>query len=178
MNKPSQARDVLTLFATYSFRKASMEEIAHAAGLSRQSIYNQHGSKEAVLNWALASFLEEITDQAVACLGKNVVALDALRDAFQGWIGDNVEMMRGTPHGGELLETAIASAANSDRDYEAEFSSAVEHFLVARALVPDVRARDVNFVLQMAAKGLLLKSKTSEDFKNGMSRVIGAVLPA
>lgn len=176
MKKTSQARDVLTLFATYGFRKASMGDIAHAAGLSRQSIYNQHGSKEAVLDWALTDFLGEISDKAVACLSKGSMALDALGNAFQAWIGDNVDMMRGTPHGGELLETAIASAANSYRDYEAEFSSAVERFLVARGMASEAIASDVNFVLQTAAKGLLLKSKTAEDFKKGMGRVIRAVI--
>lgn len=176
MKKTSQARDVLTLFATYGFRKASMGDIAHAAGLSRQSIYNQHGSKEAVLAWALAGFLGEISDKAVACLDQDDAAPETLREAFQIWIGDNVEMMRGTPHGGELLETAITSATNSDRDYEGEFSTAIERFLVVSDLVPEATASDVNFVLQTAAKGLLLKSKTAEDFRNGMGRVIGTVL--
>lgn len=85
MNNTSQARDVLTLFATYGFRKASMGDIANAAG-----------------------FLGEIADKAVACLSQDGDALETLSGAFQIWIGDNVEMMRGRPHGGELLETAIA----------------------------------------------------------------------
>lgn len=49
----------------------------------------------------------EITDKAVACLGQERGALEALGDAFQVWIGDNADMMRGTPHGGEFLEKAI-----------------------------------------------------------------------
>lgn len=173
----TQARDVLALFATYGVRKTSMGEIAAAAGLSRQSIYNQHGSKAAVLDWAVSTFLGEITDRAVAALGAEGAPEAVLAAGFRAWVGDHVEMLRGTPHGGALLETAIAaatqSAAEGGRDYEGAFAAAVTAVLDRQGLAG---AEDRSFVLQAASKGLLLKCRTAEAYSAGMARVVAVVL--
>ncbi len=151
-----------------------MEDIANAAGLSRQSIYNQHGSKAAVLEWALAMFLSEIIDRSTTVLETpGADAIETLHAGFQAWTGDHIEMMRATPHGAELLETAMASAASSDRDYVSEFSDAVVRFLLSSGLVTKAdEAADLNFVIQAVSKGLLLKSKTNEDYAKGMRRAL------
>lgn len=176
--KENSAFEVLRLFAAYGFRKSSMGDIAKAAGLSRQSIYNQFGSKEAVLDWAVGTMLEHVTQSAVDCLkAGDGTPVEVLTRAFQAWIGDHVPLIRGTPHGAEILDGAIASAAKSSRNYEQEFLSAVAGFLQSNNAFPDKdKAQDVAFVLHVASKGLLLKSETSDAFEADMSRVIQTLL--
>ena len=174
MKSESNALGVLRLFATYGFRKASMGEIADAAGLSRQSIYNQHGSKEAVLEWAVTAFLDDITDTAVHRLKTTAgEPAEVLAQAFQAWTGDHVPLLRGTPHGAEILETALRSAAKASRNYVGEFADAITAFLCERGVFPARdKAEGATFVLGLASKGLLLKCETSEAYASGMDRVI------
>lgn len=178
MNKQNSALDVLRLFATYGFRKASMSDIARAADLSRQSIYNQHGSKEAVLDWAVTTFLDDVTNSVIEGLRSATGdTSDVLARSFQAWTGDYVPLLRGTPHGAEILETALSSVANAARDYEGEFAGALAAFILKRGVCPtETAAEDVAYVLGIASKGLLLKSETSEAYAAGMSRVIAVIV--
>ncbi|MES0824012.1 TetR/AcrR family transcriptional regulator [Ruegeria sp. SCP11] len=177
MPKDSNALNVLTLFANYGFRKASMNEIATAAGLSRQSIYNQFGSKEAVLDWAVTSFLDTITDRALHCLGTaDAPATQTLVSAYQAWIGDHLPLVRGTPHGAELLDQTKSAAESSTRDYEGEFTRAIETFLLTRGMAPsEEAAKDAAYVLNLASKGLLLKVGTPDDYARSLERVINVL---
>lgn len=177
MPNDSNALNVLTLFANYGFRKASMSEIATAAGLSRQSIYNQFGSKEAVLDWAVTSFLDAIIDDALHCLETmDGSASQTLVSAYQAWSGDHLPLMRGTPHGSELLDQTKSAAERSARDYEGEFTRAVEWFLLAQGMAPsEEAAKDAAYVLNLASKGLLLKVGTPENYAQSLKRVIGVL---
>lgn len=170
----NNATEILTLFATYGFRKASMGDIAKAAGLSRQSIYNQFGSKDAVLDWALTAFLSEVTDMTVRLLETSDEPADqVVARAFQAWTGDHVPLIRGTPHGAELLDKAIETATKSSPNYERDVADAVASFLWKRKVFSTkAAAEEATFVLSMASKGLLLKSDTSEAYASGMARVI------
>jgi len=47
--KESIVRAALELFQTYGFKKASINEIAHKAGVSQVTIYNHFGSKEGLV---------------------------------------------------------------------------------------------------------------------------------
>ncbi len=177
MKPVTSAAEILKVFAMYGFRKASMGDIAKAANLSRQSIYNQFGSKEAVLDWAIAQFLEDGTDRVLAHLTDAEGAPeDVLNEVFRMWIGDHVPLLRGTPHGLELLETAMEAAAADTRDHGGAFFRAIERYLKTSGLVgTEEEARDRAFVLHVASKGLLLKSETSDAFAEGMGRVIATL---
>ena len=174
----SQAPDIFTVFAKEGFRKVTMGSIADAIGVSRQSIYNWHGSKEAVLKWALATFLNEITDLSIAEIESSAEdALDRLHAGFQAWTGDHIEMVRGTPHGSELLESAVAAVAKSERDYKSEFADAVTRFLIDHGLAEKASEADaLNLILQSASMGLLLTSKSNEDYAKGMRLVLNTML--
>ena len=178
MRTESSAQDVLRLFATYGFRKVSMGDIAKAADLSRQSIYNQFGSKDAVLEWAVTAFLDDVTNTSVQRLQSvDGDPSDTLSSAYQAWIGDHVPLLRGTEHGGELLETAMTSAAKASRDYEGEFDGAVRRFLMESGVcATQSEAKETAFVLGAASKGLLLKSETSESYATNIRRVIEVLL--
>lgn len=174
MTTDSNAANLLALFATYGFRKVSMSDIAKVAEVSRQSIYNQFGSKEAVLEWAVTAFLDEVIDSAVHRLKTSEgQAAEVLALSFQAWTGDHVPLLRGTPHGAEILDKAISSVAKAPRYYEQEFADAVAAFLCERGLSPTkASAEEATYVLSLASKGLLLKSETSEAYSLGMERVI------
>lgn len=177
MKNDTKSLNVLKLFANYGFRKVSMSDIAKAAELSRQSIYNQFGSKEAALDWAVTECMEEVANTAISELQEaEGNAKDALAAAYQRWIGDQIPLLNGTPHGGEILDAAMASQSEAKRNYEDEFLQAVALFLL-KSGVSESRAQadDQAFVLGIAAKGLMLKSETSEAFAQGMARVIAVL---
>ncbi|WP_343561674.1 TetR/AcrR family transcriptional regulator [Kiloniella sp. b19] len=172
----SMAGDVLGLFAQYGFRKVSMSDIAKTAKLSRQSIYNQFGSKEAVLEWSINSYMTDMITHIAEVLEKPADHPgDLLAEAFQKWMGNHVPMLRTTPHGNELLDIANTSAEHVIKDFELRFREAITAFIERHRLAPPHMAEETAYVLQMAGKGLLHKVHTSEDFAIGMQRVLRVI---
>lgn len=171
--------EILLIFCQYGFRKASMEDIAQAAGLSRQSIYKKFGSKEAVFEWVINEAVGKAFEEAMLAMGdENKPVAERLADAFDRWAGDFVPVMRGTPHGTELLDRSIEYLSRDGHRGEEDFYSAVESLLLDSGIAGDrPDASDKAHTLALAAKGLLLRVETVDLFRQNMLRVIRAISP-
>lgn len=170
--------DVMVLFAHYGFRKASMDDLARAAGVSRQTLYNRFGTKEAVRDWAVAGFAAELLERGRAELADaGRPARDCLIAAFQRWTGDNIATLRSAPHGFDVIALSVAALENAKNDPIAGFRSAIAQFLVDRGLRDDIdSASNTAYALHMADKGLLLTAQSPEAYAADMARIIDAIL--
>jgi TetR/AcrR family transcriptional regulator, regulator of autoinduction and epiphytic fitness len=172
------AQKILTVFARYGFKKTSMEDIARAADLSRQSIYNRFGSKEAVFDWMVETITSELLRQVTEVLApKADRPLETLLQAYDIWTGNHVALWSGTGHGAEIIDLAIASASRSSSYQGDSFTKSVSEFILERGLADDPSsAGDKTFALNLASKGLLLIAKSTEEYSQGMRRVISVTL--
>src|SRR5580698_9923427 len=76
------------VFARYGYRKASMDEVARAAGVSRQGLYLQFSDKEELFRKAVRFKLTRQLSCAVAALGNPSADLQArLIAACDEWAG-------------------------------------------------------------------------------------------
>lgn len=174
---PDYAR-VLTAFATYGYRKASMAELAFAAGVSRQTLYNRFQDKQAVLAWAVGAWADEAEISAQDALRqKDVPARTRVVQFFVAWVGKSVPVVRGLPHGAEVFDMAT-SLLHSDVDsINTPAWRALIAFLHNNGLVPDKdRATEAAYVLILASKGLLLKVSDVSAYQAGMDRIAAYVL--
>ncbi|MEX0285727.1 MAG: TetR/AcrR family transcriptional regulator [Paracoccaceae bacterium] len=177
MKTPTNALAVLFVFAQYGFRKVSMTDIAEAAGLSRQSIYNQFGSKKAVFDWTVRTVGEDVTNAAIALFSNTESApQDTIVAVFQTWVGNYLHIWSGTPHGPEILEMAIETTVQANVNYEDMLMEALSEFLITSNVVSNTEmAKDMSFAIYSASKGLLLKSSHSDDYEFNMMRIVRAV---
>ena len=175
----SNAKDVLYVFAQYGFQKASMQDLADAAGVSRQSLYNHYKSKDDVFAVVVRGYVEKLYSDAMTIFEKGgVCANEVLVDAFTRWVGGSISLIRATPHGAELMDRAIRSHQHNSMDVEDAFAAKVGQYIVKSGLVDPHQGAldDLVFTLIMVSKGLLLKSETEDDFRRGMARGVGALL--
>src|ERR1700678_3238330 len=99
------------VFARYGFRKTSMDEVARAAGVSRQGLYLQFANKEELFRRALDHSFNSQLNAAVAALSvrgdslefRIIAACDAWSGRFVGSRGaDAADLM--------CASTALAGA--------------------------------------------------------------------
>ncbi|TLP45638.1 MULTISPECIES: TetR/AcrR family transcriptional regulator [Cohaesibacter] len=169
---------VMMVFCQYGFRKASMEDIAKAAGVSRQSIYKKFGSKEKVFEWVIEATMQAALTGALQALSHadNPLA-QRMADAFDQWIGSFVSILHSTQHGGEILDRAIDTVSQCGSSHDESFYRALEDLMLEADLVRDRKAAaDKAFVLGMASKGVMLKTETGDAFRLDMERIIKTVL--
>jgi TetR/AcrR family transcriptional regulator of autoinduction and epiphytic fitness len=140
------------VFGRYGFRKASMDDIARSADISRQGLYLYFANKDALFRAAVAQQLETALVEATRRLNEQGVDLERrVVAAFDAWLGRYVGSMLGLDIGtmvqnpalglAEIVEPAIAAfddrlaaaiaAATSEADRERLGITAQE---IARAL--------------------------------------------
>jgi AcrR family transcriptional regulator len=108
---PAERREAILeaatqVFLRYGFKKTSMDDLARAAGLSRQGLYLHFATKEALFKEALVHVVEATRAAAKAALAHHERTLDErLVSAFEAMHGVAI----GQPSAermNELLETA------------------------------------------------------------------------
>jgi len=161
------------VFARYGFRKTTMDEVARAAGVSRQGLYLQFMDKEELFRKAVAFKLSRQLSAAVIALSNESEGLEnRLIAACDEWAGRFVGVMGADAADLMCASTSLAGATLAD--YEARFEEALAHavevsplaaFCVASGFSPTEFAR----ALHATAGGLKRVSKTRQEFVQGMT---------
>lgn len=153
------ARKVLKVFSTLGFKKTSMEEIAKAAGVSRQSIYKKFGSKKACYAWVIDTYLSDIYSRAFVLLEHSSSSAEqTLMEVFGIIFGEAIEIT-GSAEGTAVLEDCLKAAQSSDQDWQMRFRVRLGEYLAAKGLVASDKAYGIAFVMMFAGKGLLLEKR-------------------
>jgi TetR/AcrR family transcriptional regulator, regulator of autoinduction and epiphytic fitness len=163
----------VAVFARFGFRKTSMDEVARAAGVSRQGLYLQFANKEELFRKALVHTLGQQLNAAIAALERAdeslelrlIAACDAWSGRFVGSLGaDAADLM--------CASTSLAGATLAQ--YESQFESAVSGAIADSALADvcgqiGVRAADLARALHATARGLKHSSASREEFLKGIT---------
>jgi AcrR family transcriptional regulator len=161
------------VFARYGFRKTSMDEVARAAGVSRQGLYLQFADKEELFRKAVAFKLRRQLGTAVLALSDETQVLEArLVAACDEWAGRYVGVMGADA--ADLMCASTSLAGGTLADYEARFEKALAHAIEISPLADVCRAcgvapRDVARALHATARGLKHASKSRQEFLHGMT---------
>ena len=94
----------LEVFGRYGFRKASMDEIARSADISRQGLYLRFANKDALFRAAVRQELDTALGEVSRCLNEEGVGLERrVVAALDAWLGRYVGSML-APDIGNLLQ--------------------------------------------------------------------------
>ena len=177
--EPADARQAAVLeaavgvFARYGYRKTSMDEVARAAGVSRQGLYLQFANKEELFRKAVEQSLNSQLNAAMAALSHRedslerrlIAACDAWSGQFVGTLGsDAADLM--------CASTSLAGATLAH--YEAEFELAVARAIADSPLnglcaTAGLCPADLARSLHATARGFKQRSATREEFVRGMT---------
>ncbi|MCV6587014.1 MAG: TetR/AcrR family transcriptional regulator [Marinibacterium sp.] len=171
-------RNVVTAFAQYGFRKTSMEDIARATNLSRQSIYKKFGSKEACYHWALRAYMTGLYEQVFELLAQDSQSpLDTLQAAVDTMVGEGVEFSQ-IAHGAELLDAAMKAVEAVPGNLLEEYNERMAAFLLRYDMASSMaQGRELAHVVITASRGALLNAVTRQAFSDDMGRVLRTLFP-
>jgi TetR/AcrR family transcriptional regulator of autoinduction and epiphytic fitness len=98
----------LPVFGRYGFRKASMDEIARSADISRQGLYLRFASKDALFRAAVRHELDTALGEVSRCLDEEGVELERrVVAALDAWLGRYVGSMLNLDLGSLLRNPAM-----------------------------------------------------------------------
>jgi AcrR family transcriptional regulator len=171
----------LEVFGRYGFRKASMDEIARAAEISRQSLYSYFANKDALFRDAVRQELDtalgdvsRCLEQEGAALGQRVVA------ALDAWLGRYVGSMLASDIG-NLLHTPAMQMGDIVDPASAAFDGRLAAAIAAAVPAKDLRRlgltpEEITAALHSAAQGAkYLSNARGESREEFVARVTTAV---
>jgi len=161
------------VFARYGFRKTSMDEVARAAGVSRQGLYLLFADKEELFRKALTHKLTRQLSATVVALSRFGDPLEArLVAACDEWAGQFIGTMGADA--ADLMCASTSLAGDTLTHYEALFEKALAHAIEASPLLvfctaAGVTPTDAAKALHATARGLKHGSHSRQEFVRGMT---------
>ena len=168
----------LLTFARYGYRKASMEDVARAADISRPGLYFYFASKPDLFRAAVTRALDgDIAAAQSALAGTDRPLRDRLIEAFDHWTGRYVGPM--TKDVAILIENSPTLLGPMSTEYPARFARMVTDALTAGLSADrESAARDVAQTLLSTASGIKHQASTREEFLARMTVGIDLLLLA
>lgn len=160
----------LPLFLRFGYRKTSMEDVAKAAGFSRQSIYSWYPSKkklfiavvEATFTATRQAYLHIFEDSTLDTQTKLV-------DAFACYTGFILGSEASVSSMDELVSVSLSFIPETVERFEREFLEVVaSHLLSRNGYTPMVQTEILNAV----SRGLKYNVASTEEYKATMSAAI------
>lgn len=172
-------------FATYGYRKTSMDDIARGAGVSRPALYLHYRNKEDIFR-SLARHIYDLAARDLeAELAREGPLPERLAAAFEAQSGEFMEAMLSSPHGLELLDTGFQTAADIAETGEARCVALYAAWLEREAEAGRAHlsgpAGDVAATMMAALKGIKHGAADFATYKTRMgqlARLFGTALEA
>lgn len=158
-------------FSTYGYRRATMDDIAAGAGMSRSALYLHYRNKEDIFR-SLASryFAEADRDFAAALADPGHTPAEALQAAFVAKDGKFMEAVLGTSHGRELLDAGMSVTADLAIVGEARLEDRLAQWFSGYDLAEGMGdARMMAQTLLAALKGLKATAQGVAEYRNGQA---------
>ncbi|WP_281154082.1 TetR/AcrR family transcriptional regulator [Streptomyces sp. HYC2] len=167
----------LTVFATFGYRKTSMDAVARAADISRPGLYFLFANKGELFRATMQQELDKALDDVRAALTAPDVGLDArLVAALDAHLGRYVgtHLNEGVD---DLLEHGTAQLDSMYDDYRAAFNDAlVEAIAASGQPAGNVAPRQIAEVLAAAGEGWKHRVADRSEFVNKLSLAVDVVL--
>ena len=167
------------VFFRYGFRRATMSDLAAAAGISRPALYLLFCNKEEIFEAVLRSFLTRALAEIHEGLATPSSAEEKLRFAFEIWAVRPFALLLATPDAKELIdcwfEFAREPIEQATTAFEAELAAVLAPLQAVSpnpALAPDQIAR----ILTRAVHGFKESAQTPEALRAMIDGLLGMVL--
>ena len=169
---------IVATFARYGRRKTSMEDVAIALGVSRQALYNRHGSKGALIDWAAKALINTALNDAMASINQPTKSLaERLTDALDAWVGRHMEALHASPHGTETVEMLQRDPPEAVRVAERRLVAAMAEAIRFSGPGSAVsRAGSMAQALCWTARGLVHAVPDHPTFRRQLDHIVGALV--
>jgi AcrR family transcriptional regulator len=168
------------VFLRYGFRKTSMDDLARAAGISRQGLYLQFPTKDALFKETILNVIATTRAAGQAALARTDLDIEErLLSAFEAVHGQAIGK-HGSEHLNELLETATELVGPVFDELEQGLVADVARALRAGGIADrwkaaGVSAKDLAEHLYVTSYGVKHRVSTNADYRDPMRLAIRIV---
>ncbi len=164
------------VFMRYGYRRASMDDLARAASISRPGLYLYFASKEAIFEEAVRQLMANTALAARQALGGPGPLARRVVAAFVAIHGHLVGQGEGARHLAELIETARAMLGNDLDAYELNFRAELVLALGDARGAGGLQGEALAELLDLVSVGAKHRSNSLDEYRDRLSRGVAAIL--
>lgn len=154
----------LAVFARYGFKRASMEDIAQQAGMSRPALYLVYANKGAIFSALARAMAKRACEAATLAWPQGKCFDDGLAAAGIAIHLDGWRLIKGSPHGRELLDDNSAVVSEIVATVDAHMNA-----LIATRLHEAGQDGSISSVLVAGLHGIKDKAQIEDELTRGMT---------
>lgn len=160
-------------FATYGFRRTTMDDIARGVGISRSALYLHYRNKDDVFRTlAERYFTEAMVAMEAALMAPGQTPEQALIAAFVAKDGKFMDVVLGTPHGSELLDAGMTLTRDLAGQAEARKIAILSRWLAALPMADGIGTPEtVARTIMVSAMGLKFPGQTLDGYREGQRQL-------
>lgn len=159
-------------FATYGYRRTSMDDIARGAGLSRTALYLHYRNKEDIFRSLATRYFHDAMRDMQAALDSTQDTEHALTAAMAAKDGKFMEVVLSTPHGQELLDAGFSVTGDIAARAEDQMGTMLAAWLARRGVPPDAGTpEEVAGTILATLKGLKSGARSLAEYRAGQARL-------
>ena len=171
----------LDVFVRYGYRKTNMEDVASAAGISRQTIYLHFKSKEALFRAGTEFLFDGALEAVEAALESDVPIDESLVTAFDEWHGRFVEAFLNSPHIDEIMEASGSLAGDAVAAKEERFVALLAGAIKRAGIRFDtvqLSPKDAASLLEATSRGYKHSVASREEYRQKMRTAVRVLCAA
>jgi TetR/AcrR family transcriptional regulator, regulator of autoinduction and epiphytic fitness len=119
----------LRVFGQYGYRRTSMDDIAHQAGIGKGTIYLSFASKDEVFQALAQRLAQQMLAGAEAASRQPATTADKLAAMHAAWFGTYTDTIRRSPHAADLLDAKHQLSADLAADTASRYKRLVRDVL-------------------------------------------------
>lgn len=150
------------VFLRFGFQRATMGDIAQAAGMSRPALYLIFSSKEEVFEAVVAHWIEDSLARIAAGLAAQATLGEKLRFACEVWCVEGLERALANPDVRDM--SGLPAVRKSYARFEACLTAILQQATARSGL--DVTAGDLARVIVSAMQGLKQTAQSSGEMRH------------
>ncbi len=161
----------------YGFQRATMEDVAKEAGISRPALYLLFKNKAEIYRALAESVMGEALRRAEAALSATGGIEERIFAAVKTGILDPTELLMATAHGAELLDMKHNMAAEVIEDWRAKKTAMIADALETSGAAEAKGLSGVALadILLDGMEGLKMRARTSAERKAGARALVRLV---
>ena len=161
-------------FATYGFRKTSMDDIAKGAGMSRPAVYLHFKNKEAIVAALTRHYYEKKVALVEQALTEDGSVPQILSNAIKVQV-EGLAAILASPHGLEMLDNTKSMATDIVQEGEAALTRHYADWLRREESVGRVKLQaapeDIAKTITSSLKGVKLTATSAEEFEQRITQL-------
>ena len=162
------------VFASYGFKRTSMDDIAKAAGMSRPALYQSFSNKVDIYRAIVTSFCNSVQSDWHAIVTAEQPVAEKLESVFKIAVVEPHAMMENMPHGEEIIGLKHDFAQDVFEDFNGKLHSVFAKIIKSSGHSTEL-SDDLANMLSQSVAGMKANGFSSKELEAGFGALLRVV---